>query len=186
VKRIALRLLLVLVLLVLALAIYGTTLPRRHVAASAARYHQTREALWAAIADVPGQAAWRSGVDRVERLPDHEGRPAWRIHAGRRSMPLVVTESEAPRWLVTTTPPDADLPFGGSWAWQISAADGASVVTIIEDGEIHNPIFRGMTALYFGYHATMDAYLVDLGRRFGEEVTPRPVPQPAPPAAPVR
>jgi hypothetical protein len=176
VRKFALRVLVVLALLLLVIVVYGTMVPVRHRAASMARYEQSREALWAVLADLPGQAEWRSGVERVERLPDRDGRPVWMVHAGRRSMPLVVTESVEPRWLLVTTPRDAGLSFSGSWAWQVSAAEGATVVTIIEDGEIHNPFFRGLTALCFGYHATMEQFLVELGRKFGEHVVPQTVP----------
>lgn len=175
-----LRVAVVLAALAGAVMVYGTTVPTRHRAVSTARFHQPREALWEVISDLPAQAAWREGVDRVERLPDRDGHPVWMMHAGRRSMPLVVTESDPPRLLRTDTPPDAGLPFAGSWTWQVSAADGGCSVTIIEDGEIFNPFFRGMTALLFGYHGTMDDYLVQLGRRFGEDVTPTPVPQAVP------
>lgn len=176
-RKVALRLALVLAALAGAVLAYGMTVPVRHRAVSTARFHQPREALWAAISDLPGQADWRADVDRVERLPDRDGQPVWMVHAGRRSMPLVLTESDPPRLLRADTPPDAGLPFAGSWTWQVSAADGGCSVTIIEDGEIFNPFLRGMTALFFGYHGTMDDYLVQLGRRFGEDVAPTPVPQ---------
>ncbi|HZM01164.1 MAG TPA: SRPBCC family protein [Planctomycetota bacterium] len=161
-------------------AVYGTTLPPRHAAASMARYRQSPEALWAAVADFPGLATWRTGVTGVERLPDRDGQPVWLVHGEGESMPLVVVESEPSRWLKTLIPPDAGLPFGGTWAWQLSPADQGTVVTIIEDGEIYNPLFRALAHLVFGYHATLDEYLRDLGRKFGEEVEPQPVPQAVP------
>jgi hypothetical protein len=87
-----------------------------------------------------------------------------------------VTESVEPRWLLVTTPRDAGLSFSGSRAWQGSAAEGATVVPIVEDGEIHNPFVRGVTALCCGSHATMEQFLVELGRKFGEHVVPQTVP----------
>ncbi|MHC5211283.1 MAG: SRPBCC family protein [Planctomycetota bacterium] len=179
-KKLIVRALILVALAGLGILIYGMTVPTRHRAASMARFQQTREDLWAVLADFPGQAEWRADVDRVERLPDEGDQPVWMFHTGRQGFPFVVTESIEPRLLTVTTPRDADLPFGGSWTWQISAAEGANVVTIIEDGEIFNPFFRGLTSLFFGYHATMDDYLRELGRKFGEDVTPMPVPQAVP------
>jgi len=178
--KLLLKILAGLLVVVAVLAVYGTTLPERHAAASMARFHQTPEALWAAISDFQGMPAWRRGVTSVERLPDRDGQPVWLVHGDGDSMPLIVTESEALHWLKTTIPPDAGLPFGGTWAWQISAADEATVVTVMEEGEIYNPLFRAMSDLFFGYHATLNQYLLDLGRKFGEEVKPQPVPQVVP------
>ena len=169
-----------LLVVVAVVTIYGATLPVRHAAASMARFHQTPEALWAVLNDFPGQAGWRTGVTGVERLPDRDGLPVWMVHGASDSMPLMVVESEPNRLLQTMIPADADLAFGGTWTWQISAADGATVVTIIENGEIYNPLFRALAKLVFGYHATLDEYLLDLGRKFGEEVRPAPVPQAVP------
>jgi uncharacterized membrane protein len=179
-KRLALRFLLVLVLLAAGVAVYGATLPVKHRAASTARFRQPRDALWEVVSDLEGQAAWREGVERVERLPDRDGRPAWLVHAGRHGMPLVVTEWDPPHRMRTETPPDADLPFAGSWTWQVSEADGGASVTLVEEGEIPNPLLRGTIALFLGYHGTMDDVLEQLGRRFGEEVVPTHIPQ-APP-----
>lgn len=181
-KKFALRALILIGLALFAVLVYGATVPTQHRAASMARFGQSRQDLWAALADFPGQAAWRADVDRVEPLPERDGRPVWLFHTGHGSFPCMVTEVEEGRLLTVTTPPDAELPWSGSWTWQISGADGGHAVTVIEDGEIHNPFFRGLTALVFGYHATMDEFLVELGRKFGEEVRPMPVPQ----AVPVR
>jgi len=38
-------------------------------------------------------------------------------------------------------------------------------VTITEDGEVYNPIFRFMSAYVFGHTATIEQYLTDLESR---------------------
>jgi hypothetical protein len=67
---------------------------------------------------------------------------------------------------------DPNLPFGGTWTTEIAAADGGSIVRITEDGKVRNPVFRFMSRFVFGYTSTMDTYLRDLGRKFGEAVQP--------------
>lgn len=166
-----------LLIVVAVLTIYGTTLPVGHSAVSYARFHQTPEVLWAAISDFPGMVGWRTGVTAVERLPDRDGFPVWSLRSGDEAMPLQVTESIPLHGLTTVIPADAQLPFGGSWIWQISRAEEVTLVTISEKGEIYNPLFRALAKLFFGYHSTLEEALVDLGRKFGEEVQPQPVPQ---------
>lgn len=176
--KIAAALLVVLVVF----TVYGATLPVAHAAASMARFRQTPEALWATVSDFPGMAGWRRGVTSVERLPDRDGKPVWLVRGGSGEMPLMVVESEPGTWLKTVIPPDANLPFGGTWSWQLSPADEVTVVTIIEQGEIYNPLFRALARVVFGYHGTLNEALEDLGRKFGEDVRPEPVPQAVVPA----
>ena len=42
---------------------------------------------------------------------------------------------------------------------------------ITEDGEIYNVIFRFVARFFFGYTASIEGYLRDLGHRFGELTT---------------
>ena len=45
---------------------------------------------------------------------------------------------------------------------------------ITENGTVTNLFFRFMSRFVFGYTATIETYLVDLGTKFGEETTPQP------------
>ncbi|PYP70520.1 MAG: hypothetical protein DMD41_14750, partial [Gemmatimonadetes bacterium] len=65
---------------------------------------------------------------------------------------------------------DPKLPFGGTWTWEITAAPGGSTLTITEDGEIYNPIFRFVARFILGYTGTMESYLKALAARLGEQV----------------
>ena len=54
----------------------------------------------------------------------------------------------------------------------LAAENGGTRVTIREDGEVSNVLFRFMSRYVFGHTATMDSYLTALAKRFGEEVVP--------------
>ena len=45
---------------------------------------------------------------------------------------------------------------------------------ITEDGEIYNVIFRFVARFFFGYTASIEGYLRDLGHCFGELTTIEP------------
>ena len=49
-----------------------------------------------------------------------------------------------------------------------------SVVRVTEDGEIYNVIFRFVARYFFGYTASIEGLLRDLGHRFGELTTIEP------------
>lgn len=161
----------VIVGLVATVLIVGALIPKGHVASRSARFQQPPEVLWEAMTDFASHPTWRTGLERMEPLPEREGRPLWREMGRYGPITYEVVESSPPTRLVTRIA-DPELPFGGTWTYEIASRDGSSTVTITEEGEIYNVIFRFMARFVFGYTATMEQYLVDLGKRFGEEVVP--------------
>ncbi|HSR42141.1 MAG TPA: SRPBCC family protein, partial [Longimicrobiales bacterium] len=83
------------------------------------------------------------------------------------TMTIETVEAEVPTRLVTRIA-DEDLPFGGTWTYELEpTGDGRTRVTITEDGEVYNPVFRFMARFVFGHTATMDTYLDGLEARMG-------------------
>jgi hypothetical protein len=80
-------------------------------------------------------------------------------------MTFIAARSEPPRLLVARIA-DPDLPFGGTWTYDIAPAGGGSRVTITEDGEIYNPLFRFVARFILGYEGTIASYLAALEKRF--------------------
>jgi hypothetical protein len=162
----------VLVGLVAVVWIIGALLPKGHVATRMARYKQPPEKVWEAITNVEGMKAWRSELKGVERMPGKNGKPAWVEDMGNfGKMPLEVEVLEPPRRLVTRIA-STELPFGGTWTFEIAPAEEGATLRITETGEIYSPFFRFMSRFIFGYTSTLETYLKDLGRKFGEDVTP--------------
>lgn len=161
----------VLLALIGGVAVIGWLVPVEHVASSTAYYHQPQEAIWHTITDFEGGPTWRSAVKSVKRLPDRNDYPVWVETNDFGDMPIEVVEATPPeRWVTRIT--DPNLPFGGTWTFEIAVTQGGSTLTITERGEVYNPFFRFFARFVSGYHATLDTYLKDLGRKFGENVTP--------------
>ena len=78
-------------------------------------------------------------------------------------VPMRFERQEPPSLLVARVDGN-DLPFGGTWTYRIAPAPGGSELTITEDGEVYNVIFRFMSRFVFGHYATMDAYIENLQR----------------------
>lgn len=153
--------------------VIGAMLPRNHVATRMARYQQPPEAIWQAITDSAAFPAWRTGLTAVKALPEENGLPGWVETSSFGDMPLRVTEMDAPRRLRMRISSDA-LPFGGTWTYEIAAAEGGATLRITEDGFVKNPLFRFLSRFIFGHTATMEQYLKDVGKQFGEEITLEP------------
>jgi len=66
---------------------------------------------------------------------------------------------------------DTDLGYSGQWTYTLVPENGGTRVTITEDGEVSNVLFRFMSRYVFGMASTIDTYLRSLAKHFGEDVT---------------
>jgi hypothetical protein len=151
------------------IAIVGSTLPVRHTATRSATFKAAPQQLWDVISGPP---TWRPDVIRYEELPPRDGHRLW-IEYGKGSskMTYEAVESDPPRRLVTRIA-DPNLPFGGTWTYEVAlASDGGSTLTITENGEVYNPIFRFVSRYIMGYTATMDRYVQALQAKLAQVPT---------------
>jgi hypothetical protein len=153
-------------------ALVGAALPLRHHATRKARFRVSPEALYAVMGGPPD---WRFGVERFGALPDNDGRRQWweEDQHGQKITYEVIEEVAAKRLAVRIA--DRNLPFGGTWTYDIAPApSGGSDLRITEDGEIYNVIYRVVSRFFLGYTRTMETYLRDLGAKFGQPVEIEP------------
>ena len=148
----------------------GASLPQQHVAIVRAELSATPEEVFATVSNFRGHAEWRPSVERVEPLPDRDGKPAWVEIGASGPLPMELTESEPPDRLVTTILSEG-LPFGGRWIFDVEPAAAGAIVTITEEGEVYSAIFRFVSRYVMGHHASASAFLTDLGASFGDTVT---------------
>ena len=153
----------------------GMFIPSRHVASSRITISQPADSVWAVLRDLGGYPNWWSDIK--SSVPDEESGEAevWiQKDAQGHALPLRVVKDSSPSLLVTEI--DAQqLPYSGTWKYEIVSVSDGSSVTITEDGEVFNPIYRIVSKLFLGHHTTVDRCLVALGRRFGEDVSPEHV-----------
>ena len=81
---------------------------------------------------------------------------------------------EVPPSRLVTRIADEELPFGGSWTFELRPDGAGTLLTITERGFVKNVIFRALARYVFTHHRTLEQYLRTLGRRFGVEVKPEP------------
>jgi uncharacterized protein YndB with AHSA1/START domain len=153
-----------LAVVVLIVVVVGAMLPKAHIASRTVRIAVPPDALFAVLSDVDRYQSWRPDVKSLQRLPDRDGKPAWTEDVGGMKIPLHFERMERPSLLVSRID-GADLPFGGSWTYQIVPAPGGSDLTITENGEVSNLVFRFMSRFVFGHHATMDGFIKHLQAR---------------------
>lgn len=163
----------VLVAIPVGMTLVGATLPANYSASQSVDLPASPEAVFALLSDVSAQPAWRKGLERVEAVTGPTGQPAWReVYQGGRSMTLETTESDPPHRLVRTIV-DAKGPFRGSWEFTIDPrGDGAATLTVVERGEIRNPLVRFSSRFMFGREAYLDLFLAEVTARLGDAPAP--------------
>jgi hypothetical protein len=124
-------------------------------------------AVIAAVGSILPRTHKASRTLRLGRPPD-EVWPEVIAATKRSSTPVDVLESDPPRRLVTRVT-KAERNFGGTWTVIVAPSAGGSTVTITEDGWVANPIFRFVSKLIIGHHATMDTLLKQVAQAMNEE-----------------
>lgn len=119
--------------LVMAVIGVGYLLPQNHIASGSAEYTVNPEHIWQYIT----QKKIADGVtyETVESIP--------------------------PKKFVTRIA-DKDLPFGGTWTYEIEATPKGSRLTITENGEVYNPLLRFISRFIVGHQRSIEKYLKEV------------------------
>jgi uncharacterized protein YndB with AHSA1/START domain len=163
-----LRVVLALAGIVAIMATFGWLLPRDHVASRMGHYQVAPDKIWAVLTDVDAMPSWRAGLKSVTRLPDVNGMPVHVEDTAAGKLKIETQQMDPPRKLVNRIGGD-NLPFGGTWTFDVMPTADGSTVRITENGYVTNPIFRFVSRFVMGYTSEMDKYLTGLAQHFGEK-----------------
>ncbi len=157
-----------LVALIAVVALIGLMLPKSHRATRMASFSQPPEVIFAAIT---GPQDWR-GVASTELAPQN-GHRMWREQSGHRAITFEEVASDPPR-LYRSQIADKNLPFSGTWTWELAPTSAGCTCRITEEGDVTNPIFRFVSQFIIGHTKTIDDYLNALGKKFNQPVRIEP------------
>jgi uncharacterized protein YndB with AHSA1/START domain len=148
--------------LLILIVVIGALLPQKHTVSRTISLHRPAETVWSLISGPP---TWRPGIANYQELPPHEGNRMWReTDKHGQTITFEAIESVPPRRLVTRIA-DPKLPFGGTWVYQIVPERDSCTLTITENGEVYNPLFRFVSRFIMGHTATIDGYLAALSAK---------------------
>ena len=168
------RIILILVGILAALAAgvvaIGMTLPQNHTASRTTHLSAPPETVWGLITDFTRYPEWRKDVTSVEKV-ESGGAPTWREVSGGDRMTYEAVVWEAPTHLIANIA-DKGLPFGGSWDYRLAPEGSGTRITITENGEVYNPLFRFVSKYVMGHTATIDKYLKSLSAKLGDKYDP--------------
>lgn len=144
-----------LVLVGLILYLLGCTQPERHTARITFTLPKPRAAVWAALTDYAAMPRWWPAVKAVRLETRANGEVfTWNTDAHGKEIAFRTREERAPAHLVREIAGD-DLPFGGTWTYELAEDGGGTRVTLTEDGFIKPPFFRGVARIFMKPDATM-------------------------------
>jgi hypothetical protein len=150
------------VCLVLIIVIIGYLLPVKHTASVQVSVNASPAEIWARLVDFKGYPVWRKDVKSVDvRSPEE-----WvEVNERGDSLPLKIVAREPERRLVTQIQ-GHNLPFGGGWEFRLMGNGGSTTVTITENGEVYNPVFRFVSRFIIGHSANLRRYAGFLEQSF--------------------
>jgi hypothetical protein len=161
--RVSLYILGALFVLVLAVTAIGYILPQNHVASVQTVLAVPPSGVFERISDPAKYPAWRKDLTRVDILATQPLK--WREHGNDDPITYEVVESHPPdRHVVRIA--DPDLPFGGTWTYELRREGSGTHLTITERGEVYNPIFRFVGRFFMSPTATMERFVEALRSSF--------------------
>jgi uncharacterized protein YndB with AHSA1/START domain len=153
-------------------ALVGSRLPKTHVASRSIHLRRPPQDVYALVRDFDSASKWRSDVKQVE-IDVRAGGPVYFREVGTHGTVNYELVEDVPAERMVTRIRDTDLGYSGQWTYTFTPENGGTRVTIREDGEVSNVLFRFMSRYVFGHTATIDSYLTSLARHFGEVTAPQ-------------
>ena len=146
------------------MALIGSMLPKAHVASRSILLHRSPQDIYAVVRDFSSAPKWRADVKRIEVES-----PVYFREEGKHGTVNYELVEDVPAQRMVTRIRDTDLGYSGQWTYSFTPENGGTRVTIREDGEVSNVLFRFMSRYIFGQTSTIDAYLTSLAKHFGED-----------------
>jgi|SRR6185503_1261843 len=161
-------------LLVLAgiIALIGSQLPKSHVASRSIHLRRSPPDVYAVARDFNSAPKWRADLKRIEVEAPPGGPIRFREEAKHGTVNYELVE-DVPAQRMVTRILDTDLGYSGQWTYTFAPENDGTRVTIREDGEVSNVIFRFMSRYVFGQTSMIDSYLTSLAKHFGEDAAPQ-------------
>jgi uncharacterized protein YndB with AHSA1/START domain len=154
--------------LVAAMLVGGLATPRHHVVARTAHLRTSADRVWHAVHDVANYERWRDDMIEVEVVSVTGAALSWREVTSAGSVLFGALEVEPPVRLVAQVLDD-DLPWGGTWTWEVMPENGGTRLTITERAHVNNPITRFIGTHFVGFTGRIDRYIRALALHLDEQ-----------------
>lgn len=157
---------LIFMLLALMVLVGGTALvfvafPMQHQAFRSTTLDAQPSAAYTIISDVENYPQWRTGVERVEILPD-DGKGLRYREFGARGPVTFRVEVASPGTEFRVRIEDEAIPVEGRWSYAFAPDPTGTELTIVESGEAFSFVFRLLAEFGYPQASTMEEVMSDL------------------------
>lgn len=142
------------------ITVVGMCTARDHETSMTRAYNAPVKAVYDLVRNYEEYPKWRTGVKSMTR----DGAARYIEESAHGKIPYQIVEELADTRLVSRID-DANLPFSGTWTFEVSEQNGKAQLRITERGSVPNPIMRFFSAYVFSHERTIRAYLEDVARK---------------------
>jgi uncharacterized membrane protein len=171
--KIALILLATVVALIFVVLVIGAALPAKHVVSRHVVLHRPPTEVYETIRNFVAAPNWRPDLERVEIISAGDNQVRFREHGKQGAVTYDLVE-DRPNEKIVTRIADQNLGYSGTWTYTFENTPNGTRLQITETGDVSNILFRFVSRFIFGHAGTIERYLADLGKKFGEDVSPQP------------
>lgn len=162
-------LLIVSVLLISIALVYliGFLMPVKHQLSVSRQFAVDKKTIWQILVDFGHHANWRRDIVSAEKVSANDvANEIWQESDNHGNVIRyenrdIIKEQSLKRVIVSK-----HLAFGGSWTFNLASDDSQpqaqATLTITENGEVYNPMFRFLGKTVFGFDTSMRRFLEDL------------------------
>ena len=154
--KIALIILIIVITLIVVMVLIGKMLPVKHIASQSMSFQSSCDEVWKVVSNVNEWKSWRSDLKEITITGDSTVKADDVEYAISNAVPGVS---------FTTTIITKDLPYGGAWNYVFEKDGSGCKLTITENGEVYNPLFRFLSKFAFGHEGTLKKYMETLAKR---------------------
>ncbi|MEO0552200.1 MAG: polyketide cyclase [Bacteroidota bacterium] len=151
----------VLALLVLIVFLVGKLLPVKHTAFQEKQFTTDISSLWSALRNFEDYPKWRSTLKTLTVINEKQ----WQETDSRGDIITFGIIEEISEAKMAVKILSDDLPFGGTWVYELTEGNGAVTLKITENGEVYSPIYRFIGYFFLDQSATIKQYMIDLELR---------------------
>lgn len=149
--------LIVVAVIVVLFFVVAALIPRNHTASVSRVVRGTPASVYAIVRNAAAAPEWRKDVQKVEILDATH----FREHAKYGVVTYEIVEDHPAQRYVTRIA-DKNLGYGGTWTYEFAPDAAGTRVTITENGEVSNLLFRFLSRFVFGYTSNMETVLTSL------------------------
>jgi hypothetical protein len=150
--------------IVVLVPLIGSQLPSHHTVSRSIVVPRKPAEVYAVVRDFSSAPSWRSDVQKTELTTLPDGKVGFREVGSQGTVNYELSE-DVPSQRMVTRITDTDLGYSGSWTYTFAPEQDWTRVTITENGEVSNIVFRFMSRYIFGHTSTIDSYLASLAKR---------------------